>query len=437
MLTPFARRVALTKANRVRWQNALGPAFAASIVLHWALLIGLRSGEQHFALEPGESEAEPVWVELQGAASPAIVSRTREGSDGKHVHEREQLRDSAPAASKLDTPSAGSGRPAAQPAVNLASRPAHVSLRREAPNHPRVDQVQRLRTNNRRATWDERRATPNPMLLSLLNTGNGNRELRRPDGLAPPSRGQQGGRSLQAKPAPAEASHQPDLPTEQQAASPQRISSFSPQRDQRRAAVKRSRPDVQQARPAVPAFRRDRPHDTVDSSHAVAQRIASFIASSTAGGEAGEGYGGHAGPAEGVGQGAQQWGSRSRHSGVNQGDGVGVDPAVSAYLGYVRQSLRRLIAPSFPRTAKAQGRSGMAIVGFVIAAQGDLTQIELKRPSGIADYDGNLLRALHGTRLRPPPDGMAPVSLSMRFDAVNPAVAGGSRDSATPARSAQ
>ncbi len=432
MLTAFAIRVALAKAYGVRWQNALGRALAASVVLHGAVLVGLRRSETLLVASTPQAEAEPVWVDLEPTSmSPRAMGRRR-GGEGRAVHEPERVRDSSPAAAKLDTPSAGAGQPAAQPAINLASRPADVSLRRESPNHPRTDQVQRLRTSHERATRDERRATPNPMQLSLLSTGSGTRELRRPHGPGTPSRGQQGGALPPLLPAPQAPLDHPAA-SEALAAIAER-SGLAPQREQRRMPVRHSRPDVQQARPAVPALRRGRPNDNVDSTHAVAQRIASFIATSTAGGQAGKGYGGQAGPVDGVGQGAAHWGSRSRHSGVGQGDGVGVDPAVSAYLGYVRQSLRRLIGPAFPAIAKAQGRSGMAIVGFVIAEQGEVTQIRLKRPSGIADYDGNLLQALSQTRLRPPPEGMAPVSLSMRFDAVNPAVSGGSTASAAPAR---
>ena len=63
MLTAFAIRVALAKAYGVRWQNALGRALAASVVLHGAVLVGLRRSETLLVASTPQAEAEPVWVD--------------------------------------------------------------------------------------------------------------------------------------------------------------------------------------------------------------------------------------------------------------------------------------------------------------------------------------------------------------------------------------
>jgi TonB family protein len=190
---------------------------------------------------------------------------------------------------------------------------------------------------------------------------------------------------------------------------------------ERRAPVAAARPDVQRAFPAVPTEQRARPQDTLDSTQAVSERVASLISASTlrAGTQASEGGDDLGQRAGSDGRATGSSGSPSGHDTHGQAD-VATDPRLVTYYSYVRSRLRPLTDQHFPLWAKAKGWGGLAILSFQISEQGTIDAIQIARPSGIAEFDENLVAALRRLQLDRPPSGKVPIRF--RFDAMNPAV---------------
>ncbi|HEU4537965.1 MAG TPA: energy transducer TonB, partial [Polyangiaceae bacterium] len=150
---------------------------------------------------------------------------------------------------------------------------------------------------------------------------------------------------------------------------------------------------------------------------------------STAGGRlAPAGRGGErGGEATGAG-GPEGPGSRATPLGQGQGPLVdldGSDPRLSDYHRRLLAKIHPLWADAFPRWAALEGLQGLAIVQFTVLADGSIAGARVLRPSGVAEFDENVRRAvLRAAPFPPLPANLRArsVNFKLTFDASNPAV---------------
>jgi TonB family protein len=190
------------------------------------------------------------------------------------------------------------------------------------------------------------------------------------------------------------------------------------------AQVLFARPLVPAARAAVPTETRGRPNDTLDSSQEVAARVSSLLHASSAGGEVGPGVGGERGGGAPGTLGTSGVGSRSSPSGAAFGKDFADDPGFSGYSRALRSQLSRLLAKAFPDWAIEQGRGGRVIFEMTLGAEGKPSSVRIVRPSGVGEYDDNVLRAVRGVpSFGHLPEGFgAPAQFRVSWDAVNPVI---------------
>jgi len=191
-----------------------------------------------------------------------------------------------------------------------------------------------------------------------------------------------------------------------------------------RADLGFARPRVARARGSVPAAHRDRPRDDRQSYQSVANAVQSLVTTSTlasAGRErgaarSGPGRGAESGPWHGARSEAIQGPAASAHS---QGE-----PAQQRYLLSVQRALDAIDLNSlYPDWAKLQGRGGLVILRLSIAGSGPPSACAIQRASGIDEFDRRVRDAVCSLSLPvPPPSLGASFPLSLRFDAINPAV---------------
>jgi len=173
----------------------MGPgALIASAVVHCALVAcGALLWSSRVSRTPEDAEVEVAFDEAprrsaSGEASP----------DGRPAEELSKLRDPAApvvpsggearARPDVGTPGRGGSRDG-QRATNLQSRVAPLTLERDPTNHLTRSELSRLRSARQRRTWDDRRATPQPMELDFVASGRGRQAARRPLALASPNQG--------------------------------------------------------------------------------------------------------------------------------------------------------------------------------------------------------------------------------------------------------
>ena len=317
-------------------------------------------------------------------------------------------------------------------ATNLSSSIDPLTLQRDTPNHLEQSQVQRLRTARRRQSWDDRRATPHPMELDFVASGKGALALRRPISSVDPSAGAISpnqphtvGATLGS--ASGEGSDGP--PGARTLGQAPQVAAGAPGQPSRgrahlSAPIILARPSVPATRAAVPAPQRDRPSDTTDSDQRVALRVASLLQASTLGGDANEGLGGEPGPGvAGSGDGNAN-GSRAQAAG--SGNGLGepsADPGLDPFYRGLRARVERALEDTFPQWAKLEGRGGLVVFEFTLDGAGRIANVAVVRPSGIAEFDRNVVLAVRQL----PAFGRVPAVLASRairftFDEQNPAV---------------
>ena len=295
----------------------------------------------------------------------------------------------------------GGSKTAAEAATNLDSHVDPISLETDALTHLERSQVQRLRTANARRSWDDHRATPTPMQLTFLATGKGGVPERRARATNAPGSlagsvaaslgGLAGATDADAGPAgdPAPGAALPGRrEPEQQAGVPSAAQRGAPSRG---AQVLIARPWVMRGRPALPTEVRARPADVDDSSQAVAARVAALIHASTIGaplgpGVGGEPVGGHPGRS-----GTEGIGSRATPSGFGPGLDALNDPGIQGFVAGLKQRVDDQLRRAFPDWAIEEGRSGHVIFELAVLADGRLERVRMVRPSGITEYDRNVL----------------------------------------------
>jgi TonB family protein len=337
----------------------------------------------------------------------------------------------------LEAPGRGGERTSTDAATNLASSIDPIALERDPETERDRSQVTRLRTASRRESRDDRRATPTPMELTFLATGAGHVRARRNFSASDPARGILSGgvaSTLGSKAGGQGATDTGELPDAASGAAVAgvdavRLGQGAPDgRDAQEfhaaARVLFARPLVPAARAALPTETRGRPNDTLDSSQEVAARVSSLLHASSAGGEVGPGVGGERGGGAPGAFGTSGIGSRSSPSGAAFGKDFADDPGFSGYSRALRSQLSKVLAKTFPEWAIEQGRGGHVIFDLTLTADGRPSGVRLVRPSGIVEYDENVLRAVRAVASfgRVPEGFGTPAQFRVSWDAVNPTV---------------
>lgn len=428
----------------LRWPlGGSGLAFAGSVLLHASLLTG-----GAWLLARSLRSAPPIAVSLPAVTAPSaeievalpeIAAAGPESEQPTTLPAPLEVTTGGRHAPRPDLEAAGRGgeRTSREAATNLASSIDPIALERDPETLRDRSQVSRLRTAWQRESRDDRRATPTPMELTFLATGSGHVRARRDYAPTDPARGVmsggiastvgtrvggQGATATGIEPAAAQAGSVAG-------AEEKRLGQGAPDgRDAQEfhasAQVLFARPLVPAARAAVPTETRGRPNDTLDSSQEVAARVSSLLQASSAGGEVGPGLGGDRGGGAPGAFGASGVGSRSSPSGAGFGKDFADDPGFSGYSRALRSQLAKVLAKAFPEWAIEKGRGGHVIFEMTLGADGKPSGVRIVRPSGVGEYDDNVLRAVRNVpsfgRL---PEGFgAPAQFRVSWDAINPTV---------------
>src|SRR6185369_13282810 len=339
-------------------------AFATSLVAHGLLLTCGALLISHSLRARSNAPHEPII--RQGEVEVELPSFDAAASDQER--ESEVLPEEAetvqpgggPLTRHADTERGGRGgsKTASEAATNLDSHIDPISLETDAPTHLDRSQVQRLHTANARRSWDDHRSTPTPMQLTFLATGKGRVPERRvlganaPGSIAgtvPASVGGVAGGAVDEVGAAGDpvsgAAVAGRQESEPQSGAPVVAPKMAPSRG---AQVLVARPWVMRARPALPTEVRARPSDLDDSSQAVS-------------------------------------------SGFGPGPDALNDPGIQGYVSSLKQRVDDQLRRAFPDWAIEAGRSGHVIFELSVRADGHLERVRMVRPSGIAEYDGNVL----------------------------------------------
>jgi TonB family protein len=382
-------------------------AFATSLVAHGLLLTcGALLISHSLRTHPSAPHAPitrqgEVEVELP-SFDPSASDQERESDVPPEEADAVQP-GGGPLTRHADTERAGRGgsKTASEAATNLDSHIDPISLETDAPTHLDRSQVQRLHTANARRSWDDHRATPTPMQLTFLATGKGRVPERRVLGANAPgsiagtvatSLGGVAGGAVDEVGAAGDPASGAAIAgrqeSEPQSGAPVVASKTAPSRG---AQVLIARPWVMRARPALPTEVRARPSDVDDSSQAVSARVAALIHASTIGAPPGPGVGGEPVGGRPGRSGSEGMGSQATPSGFGPGPDALNDPGIQGYVSSLKQRVDDQLRRAFPDWAIEAGRSGHVIFELSLRADGHLERVRMVRPSGIAEYDGNVL----------------------------------------------
>jgi TonB family protein len=355
---------------------------------------------------------------------------------------------------RMDTRTAGQGGDptAAQAALNLSDGDEGMTLTMDLMNRLDRQQVQRMHVSRKRQSWEDWRATTNPMELAFVQTGAGRVERHRAWSPLDPSRGAMRSLtpgSLGAKlgatftgdgnpgdddsgteGAPALVLGGERLGSRISAPGTGLAEAAAGIDHRASAPIASARPDVARAPVSVPANVRDRPSDDTESDQEVARTVQSLVHASTAGGpEANDGRGGTSGggdPGAGATTGV---GSRAGPLGVSDGDVFEIysnDPRLMPYFRAIKRKIDPLWANAFPKSAIMDLKQGMVILEFTVNADGSAyVSWPPLRPSGIDEFDRNCADAIRrAAPFGPIPPQLGRSSLRIRapFVASNPVV---------------
>jgi TonB family protein len=440
-------------ARGIREEERFVSAGAASLLAHAALVA---AGALVFAARSlaGGADAPPPKPQVPAAlVSPDAVDLFV-ATDGTRSSDTLRLpyapallaRGGGEGEPRPDTGRAGKGGTdtADHRATNLADRDDGTYLSRDVQTRTDRDQLPRLRSARDRASWEDWRASREPMQLTFLAQGReGERPERRPDAGVDPSQGardrgtpQRLGAAIGAAAPPPGEGLAPRLPGEPEAGADRPsdglgVRDGEPGHDFRDSAkIARARPLVDESDPSVPANTADRPRDTHDSEQESTSRAPSIVHASTAGGAAGAGTGGQTGPGP-VGAGGRSGpGSSARTLGTGRGPGLDnsvADPRRQMYIRQVQAKMQAAYnaAPRpFPTWAIIEGLQGTAAVTIVIRADGAIASAAITRKSGVDEFDQNVRRIALGAGPMPaiPTDLGTSLTVTMPFTAKNPAV---------------
>jgi TonB family protein len=434
----------------IRDEGRVASAWAISIVGHFVavglggLLVAATLKQKPVVLPPPvvvpQTQEDTVEIELPKVVDSSLLTPPPAMAE---LPKEALPRGGGEAMPRLDTGHAGRGGmdTSPTPAINLADRDEDILLSPEVLSRIDRSQINRIKASRRRASYEDWRASREPMELTFVAQGDrGTRpERRKPSDFDPSSGGRAWGPvtkvggvlgAAELPPGIGERARQIGGPVEgaAQASAGRGVRDGAPGHDNRDSALAAfARPMVQQGSPSVPADARDKPTDNVDSEQEVATRVQSILHASNAGGALGPGTGGQNGPGPAGAGGQQGAGSVSHALGTGQGNGLDNDPRDKRRMEYLRQ----VIAKVYPHTANAlpkalalEGAQGVVIVSFTILADGSITGVAITRPSGIPELDENCKKAVLKAAPFPPlpPELGTSFRHAMPMDFRNPAV---------------
>jgi TonB family protein len=341
------------------------------------------------------------------------------------------------------------GTSTSAPALNRSTSSDGVTLERAPVNHLTHSQAVRTFTAERRASTDRRVALTSPGELTLVADGDSSGRFELPGGDLGRVRSLEG-RSRAAR-APTEADDVGARPERSQE------SALESRDGHRRGAFERStralagggrllsaRPWVQRARPSSAAQARGKDADDVESEQRVAERVMSLVQASTAGGTPGPGQGGSPAPGAPGSEGTSGSGSTSVAQGYGAGLGAerSLDPHLQSYYRALVARLSHALRGSFPDWAIREGRSGLVVFEMRLLESGRIAAVRVVRPSGIAEYDRNVVsRIWRVGGFDPLPDALGREAVvKMSWDSLNPVVGregrgpGGRSETGEPSR---
>lgn len=320
-------------------------------------------------------------------------------------------------------------------ALNLAEQDDHMSRDTSVMTSLRSAQLQRIEAGRARTSFEDERASREPMELTFVAMGErGVAEERRAEARVDPGRGLERALSRSELGADLGMMTEPGAGSTPAPGGGSRLGGphLSPglgfdlgrtNRPENAAVVPaHARPLVVRDDPSVAALTHGRPSDTMESEQAVSARLQSLMHASTFGGRAGVGIGGEVGGGAPGAGGSRGPGSTAAPLGVG-GTGPG-DLEKTMYLRGVQSKVHPLWANAFPKWAIAEGLGGTAIVTFVIESDGSVSSARVTRSSNVPEFDENVRRAvLRGAPFGPLPAALGPRFVwAMPFVAKNPAV---------------
>jgi len=430
--------------RQARARNVLGWTWAASIALHVAAIgafgwLALHPAAHASATLPRANGEGTIAIDLPGVAEGTLLADRRPDPTGDPPEPK-----AGSSRAQLDQSNVGrGGEPTtiARP-TNLSDRDERVHLTPDLLDRLDRDQQQRLHTGKERASWEDRRSSKEPMELTFLASGDGTRAERRTPSPYDPSRG--GARSDAASirggvlgdPAQLEGDGDARVVAGAERDGSEASAPGVGVRDGRAgvdhrsgAHVMRARPDVVLAAVSVPATRRGRPRDDIDSDQEVARTLRSLVHASTAAGAIGEGTGGTTGGGDPGAEGRSGAGTSARPIGPGDAEWWDLDTSDSRLVPYFRRihkKLDPLWAHAFPLRAALDFRQGTVIFAVTIVASGDVSVAwPPLRPSGVPEFDRNCYEAIQrGAPFDPIPPalGVRELHVRMPFDAQNPMV---------------
>ncbi len=392
-----------------------GWIWGASILVHVGVaavvtVLAHRTLAAREAEEEAQKQAlsqEPIPIDLPPAALGNVASDAIEDRRGDTP-----IVTGGASVARLDTGNVGRGgdSTAAVQATNLSDRDERLHLSPDAVSHLDRDQIQRLRTAQTRASWEDRRATTNPMELTFLATGLGDRDERRRDFAADPSRGAKKsalasklGGALGGATGVGDDGYEPKTGATVQGSTTSTaglgVHDGVEGRDHRAAAaITSARPDVTQGPVTIPATDHARPRDDVDSNQAVATTLQSIVHGSYAGGLQGEGQGGTGGGGSAGAGGSTGAASHAAPLGLGDGDLYDLqtsDPRLLPYFRKIHAKIEPLWQNAFPRSAMLDLKQGLVIIEFEVKRDGSaIVKWPPLRPSGIDEFDRNCAEAI-------------------------------------------
>jgi TonB family protein len=423
----------------------------ASVVLHGFFVVGIgwlafhsleERAKTAVVLPPPPNEV-AVEIELPILSAGTLLADVEKDPLGEVPHAM-----GGTAIARIDTGADGHGGDGKtrSPAIHLNDRDEAVRLSPDLLTRLDHDQQQRLRTAKERASWEDRRATTNPMELTFLATGTGQHAERRAPSPTDPSRGAQkaaqasrAGGALGAADSAVAVTAGDNAARRDPGAARDGSLTASPGTgvntaragvDHRASAdVALGRPMVTKSSVTVPATARSRPQDDVDTEQEVATTVQSLVHASTAGGAFGDGIGGTSGGGDPGAGGGPTAGSHPRPIGPGDGDWFDLesnDPRLVDYFRKIHRKVDPLWANAFPKSAMLELKQGMVILEFTIDSDGTAHVVwPPVRPSGIDEFDRNCADALRRAKnFGPLPASLGRTQLRVRapFVAMNPIV---------------
>ncbi len=401
------------RAERVR---RAGLTWGLSLLVHVALIgavalvavANLRRQREEDDAKIAKMMAEPIAIDLPLATDGETTSRAVIDRIGD-----EPVVTGGATIERIDTGRAGHGGDVTSPrATHLSDRDENLHLTPDSISHLDRDQIQRIRSDAMRASWEDRRMTTHPMELTFISSGKGTTEQRREISKRDPSRG-----ALRSNDASREGGA---MGTERE----ERGDSYAARRDVgadregtiesspgaglhdgREGTDHRASADAQYARPEitqgpvnVPATFIDRPRDNVNSDQDVASALRSIVHGSYAGGVDGAGNGGSGGGGAPGADGARGEGSHPAPLGVGDGpiyDLETSDPRLLPYFRRMKSKIDPLWQNAFPRSAILDLKQGTVILEFTVYRDGSAKVAwPPKRASGIDEFDRNCAEAI-------------------------------------------